>query len=455
MSAKKFVDNLTINSPCTADWDSMIGNDQVRFCEHCALSVNNLSEMTQKEALRLVEESNGRICIRYIRTPDGRVRTKPTSQMHRIGRRASRIAAGAFSGSLSISCAAAAMLRPNASAMQASNAVAGRTLSSTEHASIGGTIAGMVFDQNGAVISGASVTLGTEQSNYAAGRVTGSDGTYKFDGLAAGIYRLKIDAPGFESGEVTDINLLDKGELKIDRTLSIARIEAEVEIQMGEGREETVTSGAGVMVLPTLPLVKAAHADDLEAVQSLVTRENVNIRDKATDFTALEYAALNGNREMVQLLLSMGADVNARDKKGQTPLMMLGVDATSDLVWELINTGAKVNLRDKDGDTALIQMAERDNVEVLRALLEAGAKIDARNNEGKTALIIAASEGLVNSVRILINAGADISARDNDGKSALTFAIKEGHKPAIRLLRSLGALDPPPPKEEKEKEEPN
>jgi hypothetical protein len=454
MSAKKFLDNLTVNSPCTADWDSMIGNDQVRFCEHCALSVNNLSEMTHKQALRLVEESDGRVCIRYMRAADGRVLTKSTSQIHRIGRRASRIAAGAFSASLSISSAAAATLRPNASAMRASNAVAGRTLSVTELSSMGGTIAGIVFDQNGAVISGASVTLGTEQSKYAAGTVTSSDGTYKFDGLAAGLYSLKIDAPGFESSEVADINLLDKGELRIDRTLSIAKIEAEVEIRGGEAREETVLAGAGVMVLPTLPLVKAAHADDLEAVQSLVTRENVNNRDEATDYTALEYAALNGNREMVQLLLSMGADVNAKDKRGQTPLMMLDGDATADLVWDLINAGAKVNLRDKDGDTALTQMADKNNVEVLRTLLEAGAKVDTRNNAGKTALILAASEGLVNNVRVLINAGADINARDNDGKSALAVAIEEGHKPVIRLLRSLGAYEAAPAREEKEKGQP-
>ena len=46
MAAKNFLNNVTIHSPCTADWNSMIGNDQVRFCEHCSLEVHNLSLMT-------------------------------------------------------------------------------------------------------------------------------------------------------------------------------------------------------------------------------------------------------------------------------------------------------------------------------------------------------------------------------------------------------------------------
>ena len=39
------LDRLTISNPCNADWASMSGNDQVRFCEHCSLHVTNLSNM--------------------------------------------------------------------------------------------------------------------------------------------------------------------------------------------------------------------------------------------------------------------------------------------------------------------------------------------------------------------------------------------------------------------------
>src|ERR1043165_5223563 len=106
-SARSF-DRITIPAPCDADWDSMRGNDQVRFCEHCNLHVTNLSSMTRREAMRLVAGSRGRLCIRYVQLGDGEILTRDLpKQLYRIGRRASRIAAGAFSATLSLTSAAA------------------------------------------------------------------------------------------------------------------------------------------------------------------------------------------------------------------------------------------------------------------------------------------------------------------------------------------------------------
>ncbi len=88
-------DRMNIPAPCDADWDSMIGNDRVRFCEHCNLHVSNLSAMTRQEAMRLVERSEGRLCVRFVTRADGQVLTKQfPKKIHQIARRASRIAAG-------------------------------------------------------------------------------------------------------------------------------------------------------------------------------------------------------------------------------------------------------------------------------------------------------------------------------------------------------------------------
>jgi hypothetical protein len=70
------LDRITIPKPCDADWDSMTGNDQVRFCEHCNLHVNDLSGMTRLDAMRLVARSKGRLCVRYVQRLDGGVLTK-------------------------------------------------------------------------------------------------------------------------------------------------------------------------------------------------------------------------------------------------------------------------------------------------------------------------------------------------------------------------------------------
>jgi hypothetical protein len=92
MAPKHFLNNITIPSPCTEDWNSMTGNDEVRFCKHCNLDVHNLSHMTRSQAQRLIDRSNGRLCVRYHEDPTGRPLTLPVRQrLHRIGRRASRL----------------------------------------------------------------------------------------------------------------------------------------------------------------------------------------------------------------------------------------------------------------------------------------------------------------------------------------------------------------------------
>ncbi|MBD0371175.1 MAG: ankyrin repeat domain-containing protein [Pyrinomonadaceae bacterium] len=103
------LDSIHVESPSEADWDSMRGNEQVRFCEHCRRSVYNLSEMTRHEALRLVRNSDGRLCMRYVRPLEDTDKSFALpAELYRITRRASRLAAGAFTAVLSLAAAAAA-----------------------------------------------------------------------------------------------------------------------------------------------------------------------------------------------------------------------------------------------------------------------------------------------------------------------------------------------------------
>src|SRR3954464_1520431 len=82
----------------------MSGNDRVRFCSHCAKSVNDLSTMTRKEATRFVRTSGGDICIRYIADP---VTRQPlfAEQLLQITRRAPSLAAGVVTASMAVTTA--------------------------------------------------------------------------------------------------------------------------------------------------------------------------------------------------------------------------------------------------------------------------------------------------------------------------------------------------------------
>lgn len=70
------LDQLTIASPCTANWDEMEGDERSRFCNQCQLNVYNLAGMPRKEAEKLLEDKEGRLCVRYYRREDGTVMTK-------------------------------------------------------------------------------------------------------------------------------------------------------------------------------------------------------------------------------------------------------------------------------------------------------------------------------------------------------------------------------------------
>lgn len=70
------LDNIKIASPCSQDWNSMLGTDRKRFCGDCKLNVYNLSGMSKKEAEQLLANSDGRVCVRFYRRADGSILTQ-------------------------------------------------------------------------------------------------------------------------------------------------------------------------------------------------------------------------------------------------------------------------------------------------------------------------------------------------------------------------------------------
>ncbi|MGH9947879.1 MAG: hypothetical protein ACRD6X_11855 [Pyrinomonadaceae bacterium] len=90
--------NIKIASPCSADWQNMFGSERKRFCGDCKLNVYNISGMTLKEAEQLLENSEGRLCVRYYRRADGTILTKDCPVgWAKVRQRVSRVATAAFS----------------------------------------------------------------------------------------------------------------------------------------------------------------------------------------------------------------------------------------------------------------------------------------------------------------------------------------------------------------------
>ena len=342
MSNRHPFDLIRIDSPCTADWDSMIGTDQIRFCQHCKLTVHEISQFTDKQLDRLLRSSGHQLCVRY---SEPKAEMPRRTVLHQIARRTSVLASTAFSAGLTLSTAIGSPAQIEGRQRSFNLPVAASTESSISTDSEGsGVIRGVVFDPNSAVIARATVRLSGAESGRVSVAMTNDAGEYVFTGLSVDTYNLRIEAPGFAAADVPNIALRENDDNRIDRTLSIETISETVEVisEVGE-----LQGGVSVR-FATEPLVRAAQQDDLDELNLLLaSHKNVNVRDSATDSTALELAVQHGNREMVQSLLWAKADVNAKNRNGQTVLMMLTESVTPDIVWDLINAGAKVPQRQR------------------------------------------------------------------------------------------------------------
>lgn len=90
--------NISVASPCSQDWNAMIGNERKRYCGDCKLNVYNLSGMTRTEAENLIVNNEGRLCVRFYRRADGSILTKDCPVgWAAIKRRVSRMAVAVFS----------------------------------------------------------------------------------------------------------------------------------------------------------------------------------------------------------------------------------------------------------------------------------------------------------------------------------------------------------------------
>lgn len=461
MSKKSFIDSVKVGSPCGEDWEKMSGNERVRFCSHCSKNVNNLSEMTRKQAARFVRASGGDVCIRYIADP---VTRQPmfANQLLQITRRAPGIAAGVMTASMTLSTAAYA--QGEIAPVAKDNAVVrveGRSCddnTKTKAASSArGKITGTVTDPLGAVIPDASITLFSSQRTMTT--ASNADGVYTFENLSPGTYRIEIDSPGFKRS-TSELVLNERNDTVADSALEVGGFEEVVEVKLDVDLEVGAFSGLMVAVEYTSPLSRAIADDDVDLVRELIVKgANVNGKEESySKITPLFVAVEHGNIEIVRLLLDFGAKVNARDTEKQTPLMRLDDDATPELVEVLLQYRAKVEAVDNEGNTALILAADDASAEVVQALIDGGADVNHANKQGKTALMSAADADDIHSVRALLVAGAKANAKDDDGDDAWEHAYDKDIK---ALLVSYGATPRPhtddeeTPEDTQDEERPN
>uniref|UniRef100_A0A8B9C653 Ankyrin repeat and sterile alpha motif domain containing 1A n=1 Tax=Anser brachyrhynchus TaxID=132585 RepID=A0A8B9C653_9AVES len=188
---------------------------------------------------------------------------------------------------------------------------------------------------------------------------------------------------------------------------------------------------------------------------------NVNCVD-STGYTPLHHAALNGHKDVVEVLLRNDALTNVADCKGCYPLHLAAWKGDADIVKLLIHQGPShtkvneqnaleikelkkygpfdpyINAKNNDNETALHCAAQYGHTEVVKVLLEELTDPTMRNNKFETPLDLAALYGRLEVVKMLLNAHPNLLSCNTKKHTPLHLAARNGHKTVVHVLLDAG-----------------
>lgn len=224
------------------------------------------------------------------------------------------------------------------------------------------------------------------------------------------------------------------------------------------------------------PIFYAVQNGDLEMVKTLLndnpdlvsSKDNDNINYSIKGYTPLHLAAERGYNDIVELLLSKGANVNAKDNITMTPLHRAAIEGHYSTVELLLSKGANINAKTRSGYTPLHFAAKNVHKVVVEMLLTKGADVNAKTDDRITPLLLVVSVEptrfdptvLINKMsgfavptapytdhdifeiaNLLITNGAKVNVKDKDGNTPLDMALKTNNVEVIELLKHASQLE--------------
>ena len=193
-------------------------------------------------------------------------------------------------------------------------------------------------------------------------------------------------------------------------------------------------------------LPDAVRAGDIAAVRSVI-KSGVDVNQPNAWGTPLDIAVSKGSDKIVQLLIDAGADIEGATLPGaggEHPLHLAAMRSWgANTARLLVSRGAQLDARDAAGRTPLIIAVLADNFELADVLLDAGADLEAADgNFGESPLSWAACWGRLSAAKFLLSKGAQINRKTGrEGNTPLHRAVicSKGHPEMIKYLVANGA----------------
>jgi ankyrin repeat protein len=196
-----------------------------------------------------------------------------------------------------------------------------------------------------------------------------------------------------------------------------------------------------------LVLALSIYLEDIDIIKDLINRDidlnflvkkekNRNILFELSD-TKYE---LDFIKNVIQLLIDNGIDVNAQDDDGSTPLSEAIRNKNSEIVKLLIENGVDFEIKDKDGFTPLFYAIKYGDIEIVRLLIGNGIDINSQVSNDISPLHIAILLRNIEMIKLLINNGADVNIKGIKEETPLCIAYINGDEDIEKLLIENGSI---------------
>ncbi|MBI4748612.1 MAG: carboxypeptidase regulatory-like domain-containing protein [Acidobacteria bacterium] len=270
-------------------------------------------------------------------------------------------------------------------------------------------IYGTVCDETKVVVPKAELRLTNLETGQAISLDSDEYGQFQFEKIPAGKYRLSAEAEGLRRTEIDKIEIDSGGRKEINPILEFPDM-------------------TGDMVLVTNSLVDTRAQTELQSEMAL---------DETKTESILLQQVETGDKSAVLALLKQGVKPDTRNEFGETALMLVGNSKT--IAKYLVRYGADVNARNQVGATPLMYAMLQEKTFIPKLLIAGGADVNAADQWGRIALMIAAFEGKTRFIKLLIKAGADVGMKDQFGKTALDYALDADQSGVVKLLKAANA----------------